>query len=150
MWRAFCLSCWLHLVGVMGLAAASLNTQPPPVLLAPWPSPSCREALRYACVWHLGDLLMGGSADDVSELLGDRDGAGGRPVGSGECWRYQFLGQVSLTVQFEAGRVSRSWFGPGRSLPGECVGRVERSVRIHRPATPPVREWSESLCAYSV
>lgn len=99
-------------------------------------------------VWHLGDLLNGGSAADVRSMLGETASLTAASVGENECWRYRFLGGASLTLQFRAGVVQGNWFDFSESLPRACQGKLGRSVNIPRAARPPVVAVTEPPCGY--
>jgi hypothetical protein len=136
--KAVSLSVVLHAACLASLTYASLQSELPDAWIV-WPGQSVPDAKpSYRPVWHLGDLLQGGSAADVSTLLGDPMVAVPQRVGANECWRYRFFGSDSLTLQFEGGVVRRSWFGSGLRLPSRCVGRLTRSVDAGRAANPPV------------
>ena len=138
MLKALGLSAILHLAILVGLAASYLDVEEPFLI---WPAASCDTPPKYQLAWHLGDLLQNARPDRVRVLLGET--ASSEAIGQNECWQYRFRGGETLTLEFEAGVVRRSWFG-SEPIPGGCRSGLARSVSMNRHSRPPA--WSSVDC----
>ena len=85
---------------------------------------------------HAGDLLLGGSEQDVRLFFGQGALAtDDRDYRKKKCLQYPYSRSVDLTLLLDGGCVTRTWVTPPSEVPAPCAGILSEAVSV--PARSP-------------